>query len=144
MTSPDTDFASPHVQRRADDNEPFCALAFKLMSDKHVGHLTYIRVYSGHAASGTQVQNANRGRKQRIGRLLQMHANKRKEIPEVFAGEIAAVVGLKQIATGGDKPQVTSGLDFYDTGVALVTDKAAAGVTSIDSTEGAKLCWGTV
>jgi len=88
------------VQRRADDNEPFTALAFKLMSDKHVGHLTYIRVYSGHAASGTQVLNANRDRKQRIGRLLQMHANKRKEIAEVFTGEIAAVVGLKQIATG--------------------------------------------
>ncbi len=88
------------VQRKADDNEPFSALAFKLMSDKHVGHLTYVRVYSGRAKSGSQVLNANHGRKERIGRLLQMHANKRQEIEEVYAGEIAAVVGLKAIATG--------------------------------------------
>jgi elongation factor G len=88
------------VTRKADDNAPFAALAFKLMSDKHVGHLTYIRVYSGHAKTGDQVLNAARGRKERIGRLLQMHANKRQEIEEVFAGDIAAVVGLKAVATG--------------------------------------------
>ena len=70
------------------------------MSDPHVGHLTYIRVYSGVASSGTQVLNANRDRKQRLGRLLQMHANKRQDLDEVRAGDIAAVVGLKQIATG--------------------------------------------
>jgi len=88
------------VTRKADDNEPFSALAFKIMSDKHVGHLTYVRVYSGHAKSGDQVLNVATGRKERLGRLLQMHANKRQEINEVFAGDIAAVVGLKKITTG--------------------------------------------
>jgi len=88
------------VRRRADDNEPFSALAFKLMSDKHVGHLTYIRVYSGHVSAGDQVLNSSSNRKERIGRLLQMHANKRQEIDEIFAGDIAAVVGLKRISTG--------------------------------------------
>jgi elongation factor G len=88
------------VQRKADDNDPFSALAFKLMNDKHVGHLTYIRVYSGSVAAGQQVVNANHARKERIGRLLRMHANKREEIEEANAGEIAAVVGLKAIGTG--------------------------------------------
>jgi len=86
--------------RRASDEEPFSALAFKLMSDKHVGHLTYIRVYSGRVKSGDQVLNSNRSRKQRVGRLLQMHANKREEIEIAYAGDIVAVVGLKQVATG--------------------------------------------
>jgi elongation factor G len=88
------------VARKADDNEPFAALAFKLVADPHVGHLTYIRVYSGSAKVGEQVLNSNRDRKQRLGRLLQMHSNKRHEIDEVRAGDIAAVVGLKSIATG--------------------------------------------
>ncbi len=88
------------VTRKADDNEPFAALVFKLMSDQHVGHLTYIRVYSGRLGSGQQVLNANRDRKQRVGRLLQMHANKRQEIDEVCAGDIAAMVGLKTVTTG--------------------------------------------
>ncbi|MDH5565862.1 MAG: elongation factor G [Myxococcales bacterium] len=88
------------IQRKADDNAPFSALAFKLMSDKHVGHLTYIRVYSGHVHSGEAVVNANHGRKERIGRLLQMHANKREEIEDAYAGDIVAVVGLKAVATG--------------------------------------------
>jgi elongation factor G len=87
-------------ERKADDNEPFSALVFKLMSDKHVGHLTYVRVYSGHAEPGLQVINASTGRKERIGRLLQMHANKREEIDEIDAGDIAAVVGLKAARTG--------------------------------------------
>jgi elongation factor G len=88
------------VPRKADDNEPFAALAFKIMSDKHVGHLTYVRVYSGHAKAGDQVLNTATGRKERLGRLLQMHANKRQEIDEVYAGDIVAVVGLKKIHTG--------------------------------------------
>jgi elongation factor G len=88
------------VPRKADDNEPFAALAFKLVSDKHVGHLTYIRVYSGHLRSGEAVLNANRGQRERIGRLLRMHANKRQEVDEVFAGDIVAVVGLKRVSTG--------------------------------------------
>ena len=94
----------PHTNapetRKADDNEPFAALAFKLMTDKHVGHLTYMRVYSGSVKTGDQVLNPTRGKKERIGRLLQMHANKRQEIEEAFAGDIAAVVGLKAIRTG--------------------------------------------
>jgi elongation factor G len=88
------------VERKADDNAPFSALAFKLMSDKHVGHLTYVRVYSGHAKSGDQVLNPRSGKKERLGRLLQMHANKRQEIDEIFAGDIAAVVGLRTVSTG--------------------------------------------
>jgi elongation factor G len=86
--------------RRADDGAPFAALAFKLMSDKHVGHLTYLRVYSGHVETGQQVLNVRRDRKERVGRLLQMHANKRQEIAEAFAGDIVAVVGLKTVSTG--------------------------------------------
>jgi elongation factor G len=88
------------IQRKADDNEPFSALVFKLMSDKHVGHLTYVRVYSGCAEAGKQVINAASGKKERIGRLLQMHANKREEIDEIGAGDIAAVVGIKFSRTG--------------------------------------------
>jgi elongation factor G len=94
----------PHTgaaeRRKADDNEPFAALAFKLATDKHVGHLTYIRVYSGHVKTGDQVLNASRGKKDRVGRLLQMHANKRQEIDEAYAGDIVAVVGLKAVVTG--------------------------------------------
>jgi len=110
---------SPATSRKADDSEPFAALAFKLMSDQHVGHLTYIRVYSGVAKSGEQILNSNRDRKQRLGRLLQMHANKRHELEEVRAGDIAAVVGLKQIATGEtlcdpEKPIILEALNFPD------------------------------
>jgi len=88
------------VRRRASDDEPFSALAFKLMTDKHVGHLTYLRVYSGNVQAGQQVLNANRGRKERIGRILRMHANKRQDVEELSTGDIAAVVGLKAVATG--------------------------------------------
>ncbi len=88
------------VVRRPDDNEPFSALAFKIMSDKHVGHLAYVRVYSGVVKAGSQVLNATRERKERIGRILRMHANKRQEIEELRAGDIAAIVGIKAIATG--------------------------------------------
>jgi len=88
------------LTRGVSDDEPFSALAFKLMSDKHVGHLTYVRLYSGSIKSGEQVLNANRAKKQRVGRLLQMHANKREEIDAAYAGDIVAVVGLKEVATG--------------------------------------------
>src|SRR5664279_6150917 len=88
------------VSRKADDKEPFAALAFKIMTDPYVGQLTFIRVYSGVLNSGDTVYNANRGRKERIGRLLQMHANQREEIKVVCAGDIAAVVGLKEASTG--------------------------------------------
>jgi elongation factor G len=88
------------VRRKASDDEPFAALAFKIAVDKHVGQLTYIRVYSGRVKTGDAVLNVATGRKERIGRLLQMHANKRQEIDEAFAGDIVAVVGMKNVATG--------------------------------------------
>ncbi len=87
-------------KRRADDSEPFAALAFKLMTDPYVGHLTFLRVYSGHLESGSQVYNANKGSKEKIGRLLKMHANEREEIKEVWAGDICAAVGLRKTTTG--------------------------------------------
>jgi len=95
------------VQCKPDDNEPFAALAFKLSTDRHVGHLAYIRVYAGSAKTGDQILNSATGRKARIGRLLQMHANKRQDIHEVYAGDIVAAVGLKGVATGQTlcKPQ---------------------------------------
>jgi elongation factor G len=86
--------------RKPNDEEPFAALAFKIMTDPFVGQLSFIRVYSGVLASGDTVLTSVRGRKERIGRLLQMHANERKEIKEVRAGDIAAVVGLKDVITG--------------------------------------------
>jgi elongation factor G len=86
--------------RRADDNEPFAALAFKIMTDPFVGQLTFFRVYSGVVSSGDTIYNPIKGRKERIGRLLQMHANQRDEIKEVRAGDIAAAVGLKEATTG--------------------------------------------
>ena len=86
--------------RSADDNQPFAALAFKIMTDPFVGQLSFIRVYSGVLTSGDTVYTSMKGRKERIGRLLQMHANEREEIKEVRAGDIAAVVGLKEVITG--------------------------------------------
>jgi elongation factor G len=88
------------LERKADDNEPFAALAFKIMTDPYVGKLTFFRVYSGALSSGTQIVNATQGKKERAGRLLQMHANKRDELSEVFAGDIAAAIGLKDVRTG--------------------------------------------
>jgi elongation factor G len=86
--------------RSADDNQPFAALAFKIMTDPFVGQLCFIRVYSGVLSSGDTVYTSMKGRKERIGRLLQMHANEREEIKEVRAGDIAAVVGLREVVTG--------------------------------------------
>jgi elongation factor G len=88
------------VERHADDSEPFTALAFKIMADPYVGKLTYFRVYSGKLESGSRVLNVNSGRTERIGRILMMHANEREEVPEVYAGDIAAGVGIKQVMTG--------------------------------------------
>ena len=88
------------VSRKADDNAQFSALAFKLMTDPYVGQLTFIRVYSGVLKSGDTILNPVKGRKERIGRLLQMHANNREEVKEVLAGDIAACVGLKEVTTG--------------------------------------------
>jgi len=88
------------TSRKADDSEKFSALAFKLMTDPYVGQLTFVRVYSGVLKSGDTVYNPIKGKKERIGRILQMHANNREEIKEVIAGDIAAVVGLKDVTTG--------------------------------------------
>ncbi|WML55539.1 elongation factor G [Neobacillus sp. PS3-12] len=88
------------IERHSSDEEPFSALAFKVMTDPYVGKLTFFRVYSGTLESGSYVQNSTKGKRERIGRILQMHANSRKEIDKVYAGDIAAAVGLKDTTTG--------------------------------------------
>jgi len=107
------------ASRRADDEEPFSALAFKVMSDPFVGKLTYFRVYSGRLGAGARVLNASTGRTERAGRLLMMHANSREEQEELYAGDIAAAVGLKQTSTGDtlcapDAPILLETIDFPD------------------------------
>jgi elongation factor G len=105
------------VERLPDDSAPFSALAFKIQTDPHMGRLTYIRVYSGSLKSGDQVLNSTKDRKEKVGRLLQMHANKREDIEAVGAGDICAVIGLKQTTTGdtlsdSDKPVVLESMTF--------------------------------
>ena len=94
---PNTD---QETERNSSDEEPFSALAFKVMTDPFVGRLTFFRVYSGTLQSGSYVKNSTKGKRERVGRILQMHANSRQEIPEVFSGDIAAAVGLKDTTTG--------------------------------------------
>jgi len=118
------------VERPADDAAPFAALAFKLMSDPYVGHLTFLRVYSGRLSSGDSVVNASKEKRERVGRLLKMHANQREEISEVGAGDIVAVVGLKNVATGDtlcaqDHPVVLESL-FVPEPVVAVAIKPAS------------------
>jgi elongation factor G len=103
--------------RPADDSAPFAALAFKIMTDPYVGTLAFFRVYSGVLETGATIVNSTRGKKDRVGRLLKMHANKREEIKQVYAGDIAAAVGLKGISTGDticapDDPVVLESIDF--------------------------------
>ncbi len=105
------------LERPADDNGPFSALAFKIMSDPHVGKLTYFRVYSGRLESGSYVYNSTKDRKERVGRLLQMHANSRADLQAIFAGDIVAAIGLKGTTTGDtlcdpDQPIVLEAIDF--------------------------------
>jgi len=105
------------IERRADDKEPFAALVFKIMTDPFVGQLAFLRVYSGTLNSGDSVYNVAKQRKERIGRLLRMHANKREEIDEALAGDIAAVVGLKTVQTGDtvcdeNHPVILESIDF--------------------------------
>jgi elongation factor G len=105
------------VVRRASDDQPFAALAFKIMTDPYVGHLTYVRVYSGVLKSGVNVYNSSRKTRERTGRLLRMHANKREEIDSIEAGDIAACVGLKNVTTGDtlcdeDKPVILESIEF--------------------------------
>jgi len=115
------------VERKADDTEPFAALGFKIMTDPFVGQLTFIRVYSGVLQSGSYVYNATKGKKERIGRLLKMHANKREEIKEVYAGDIAAAVGLKYTTTGDtlcaeDKPVVLESIEFPEPVISIAIE----------------------
>src|SRR5688572_25520761 len=112
------------IERPASDDAPFSALAFKIMTDPFVGQLTFIRVYSGVMAAGTTVYNATKQKSERLGRLLQMHANKREEIKEVYAGDIAAGVGLKTVTTGDTicderKPIVLEAMDFPEPVISL-------------------------
>jgi elongation factor G len=103
-------------ERKPDDSEPFASLAFKIMTDPYVGQLTFFRVYSGMMKSGDTIYNPLKQRKERIGRILQMHANQREEIKEVYAGDIAAAVGLKEAITGDtmsvDKPIILERMEF--------------------------------
>ena len=115
------------IERPASDDAPFAALAFKLMTDPFVGQLTFIRVYSGVLASGSSVYNSTKQRTERVGRLLKMHANKREEIKEVYAGDIAAIVGIKQVSTGDTlceekKPIVLESMDFPEPVISLAIE----------------------
>ncbi len=115
------------IERPASDTAPFSSLAFKLMTDPFVGQLTFIRVYSGVLTSGSSVYNATKQRTERVGRLLKMHANKREEIKEVYAGDIAAAVGLKQMTTGDtlcdeSKPIVLEAMDFPEPVISLAIE----------------------
>jgi elongation factor G len=115
------------VVRRTSDNEPFSALVFKIMTDPFVGQLAFIRVYSGKLLSGERVLNASKGNSERVGRLVQMHANKREEIKEVWAGDIAAVVGLRQVRTGDTvcdekSPIVLESMDFPEPVITLAIE----------------------
>jgi len=115
------------VERRSDDNEPFSALAFKIATDPFVGTLTFFRVYSGALKTGDTIFNSVKGKKERVGRLVQMHANSREEIKEVFAGDIAATVALKDITTGDtfcdiDHPIVLERMDFPDPVISIAVE----------------------
>jgi elongation factor G len=115
------------IERKASDDEPFAALIFKIMTDPFVGQLAFFRVYSGHVESGTSVLNTTKGNTERIGRLLQMHANKREEIKEVWAGDIGAAVGLRSVTTGDticdrDKAIVLETMTFPEPVIAVAIE----------------------
>ena len=114
-------------ERPAKDEAPFSALAFKIMTDPFVGTLSFFRVYSGSLTSGASVYNSTKGKRERIGRLLKMHANKREEIKEVYAGDIAAAVGLKTATTGDtlcdeNHPIVLESIDFPDPVISIAIE----------------------
>src|SRR5437868_1599778 len=120
------------IERPSSDDAPFSALAFKLMTDPFVGQLTFIRVYSGVLTSGSSVYNSTKQRTERVGRLLKMHANKREEIKEVYAGDIAAAVGIKQVSTGDTlcdekKPVVLESMDFPEPVISLAIEPKTKG-----------------
>ena len=115
------------IERKASDEEPFSALAFKIAADPFVGKLAFFRVYSGSIKSGSYVLNASTGEKERIGRILRMHADKREEVSEVFAGEIAAAVGLKATTTGNtlsavDKPIILESIEFPEPVISIAIE----------------------
>ena len=123
---------APLLERASSDDAPFSALAFKLMTDPFVGQLTFIRVYSGVLTSGASVYNSTKQRTERVGRLLKMHANKREEIKEVYAGDIAAAVGLKQVSTGDtlcdeDHAIVLESMDFPEPVISLAIEPKSKG-----------------
>src|SRR5882672_5058844 len=114
-------------ERLASDSEPFTALAFKIMSDPYVGTLTFLRVYAGVMSTGSYVYNSVKGKKERVGRLLKMHANKREEIKEVYAGDIVAAVGLRDTTTGDtlcdeSKPIVLERMQFPDPVISIAIE----------------------
>jgi elongation factor G len=114
-------------ERKAADDEPFSALAFKIMNDQHVGQLVFLRVYSGTLDAGSGVYNSTKDKKERVGRLLRMHANKREDIEEIAAGDIAAVVGLKLSTTGdtlcdADRPIVLESMTFPEPVIAVAIE----------------------
>jgi len=122
-----TDMEGNEITRKSSDDEPFSALAFKIMTDPFVGRLAFIRVYSGTLKTGSYVLNSVKGKKERVSRLLQMHANKRQEIDEVFAGDIAAVVGFKNTTTGDticneDHPVILESMEFPDPVIQLAIE----------------------
>ncbi len=115
------------IERRSDDDEPFAALVFKIMTDPFVGQLAFIRVYSGQLSTGDSILNVSRARRERIGRLVRMHANKREELTEVMAGDIAACVGLRSVATGDticseDHPVLLESIDFPEPVIQLAIE----------------------
>jgi elongation factor G len=112
-----TDKHGNEVERKADDKEPFSALVFKIMADKHVGQLSFTRIYSGTLKSGSYVYNSTKENKERVGRIMKMHANKREDVEEAYAGEIVAIAGLKQATTGDticddNKPVILEAMEF--------------------------------
>ena len=122
--NPDT---NEEDHREADDSEPFSALAFKIMADPFVGKLAFFRVYSGTLSAGSYVYNSTKGKKERIGRILQMHANNRKEIEIVYSGDIAAAVGLKDTTTGDtlcdeDHPIILESMEFPDPVISVAVE----------------------
>ena len=121
------DESGAEIERKAEDSAPFSALGFKIMTDPFVGQLTFIRVYSGVLQSGSYVYNATKGKRERIGRLLKMHANKREEIKEVYAGDIAAAVGLKYTTTGDtlcneDNPVILESIEFPEPVISIAIE----------------------
>ncbi|MBL0224994.1 MAG: elongation factor G [Geobacteraceae bacterium] len=115
------------IERMASDSEPFSALGFKIMTDPFVGQLTFFRVYSGVANAGSYIYNSTKGKKERLGRILKMHANKREEIKEVFAGDIAAAVGLKYTTTGDtlcdeDKQVILESIEFPEPVISIAIE----------------------